>query len=104
MFFMYPIITQSNRIRQKPSDRHRPPDPHDSNRRNTGKCIGQNHPGSQGNDREYHGHSRSSQSAVQSIQQKQAADTAVKSSFDMEIAYAFCQSSGFTDGSEDGSF
>ncbi len=78
-------VAEAGQVCQYPSDGYGPPDACHAHSRNGGEDISQQHPGSKGNDGQHYRHAGAFHSPVEAIEQKQAADTEVKGSFNAQI-------------------
>lgn len=95
------IVQDSGGVGQNPADGNRPPDSGRADRGNGCKRIGQGHTRAKRNDRECDGHCGLSESAVQPVEQEEAADTAVEGTDGMQAAHSFRDNGGFVRADKD---
>ena len=83
--FFPKVVADAHCVSQEPADGDRPPDAHHPDGRDGGKDICQGHPGAQGDDGEYHAHSRPAQRPIEAIEKEETADAAVEGSLNAKV-------------------
>ena len=78
LLLSHQIIDEPHTVSQKPTNGYRPPDADHADGRNRGQQISQRYSGTKGDNGKNDRHPRLSQSPIQAIEQKQAADATAK--------------------------